>query len=79
MDGKELDEMNYEEEFNLSEKIEHREIAKMLRVKDVKEFIKRGDKIFFSEDYGNDDVSNEMYDYAVKKWKEFKKLSGDLK
>ena len=28
-------------EFNLSEKIEHKEIAKMLRVKDVKEFIKR--------------------------------------
>ena len=45
--------------------------------KDVKEFIKQGDKIFYSKDYGNDNVSNEEYDYAVKKWEEFKKLAGE--
>ena len=43
----------------------------------MKEFIKEGDKIFISRPYGDDKVSNEMYDYAVKKWEEFKKLAGD--
>ena len=44
---------------------------------DVKEFIKQGDKIFYAKDYGNDNVSNEEYNYAVKKWEEFKKLAGE--
>ena len=54
-----------------------KEIIFVYPEKDVKEFIKQGDKIFYSKDYGNDNVSNEEYDYAVKKWEEFKKLAGE--
>ena len=43
---------------------------------DVKEFIEQGDKIFISKPYGDEKVSNEEYDYAVKKWEEFKKITG---
>ena len=64
-------------EFNLSEKrYKSYEPDFHYKEEDVKEFIKEGDKIFISKPYGDDDVTNEMYDYAVKKWEEFKKLAG---
>ena len=49
----------------------------VLDVEDVKKFIKEGDKIFYFDDYGNDDVTNDEYYYACKKWEEFKKLLGE--
>ena len=66
----------------LKEKIEHeKELARqlgsevycaVLRMEVcIKEFIKQGDKIFCS-DYGKDNVTNEEYDYANKKWEELK-------
>ena len=49
----------------------------VLYVEDVKEFIKEGDKIFYSKYYGEDNVSNREYDHAVKMWEEFKELAGE--
>ena len=66
----------YYEGFCLSEKICDTMTGDMIYTKDVKEFIKEGDKIFISKPYGDDKVTNEMYDYAVKKWEAFKKLAG---
>ena len=77
---------DYMNEFNLSEKIYHKNCyfpkfninKPILDVEDVKEFIHQGDRIF-TEDYANDEVTTEEYDYAFKKWEKFKKLAGDLK
>ena len=61
-------------EFNLSE---HEVVAGYFPKDKVKEFIKEGDKIFISKPYSNQNVTNEMYDFVVKKWEEFKKLAGE--
>lgn len=37
------------------------------------DLIQKGDKVFYSEDYSNDEVSNECFDYASKKWDELKR------
>ncbi len=73
------------QEFDLSKKMFTTKEIKDSKIMDdfewveeaeLKEFIKKGDKIFLSEDYGNDDISNEMYDYVAKKWGKFKKHLG---
>ena len=39
--------------------------------------IKLGDKMFLSESYGDNDISNREYDYGVKKWEELKQKIKD--
>ncbi len=47
-----------------------------LDVEDIINFIKEGDKMFYSKYYGDDNVNNGEYNYAVKLWDEFKELAG---
>ncbi len=48
----------------------------ILDVRDVKDFIQEGNKIFHAEDYGNDNVTTEEFDYAAKKWEKLKRFAG---
>ena len=65
-------------DFDLSKKIrrwmDYKE--KMIDVKDVKTFIKIGDKIFYAEDYADDKVPHYMFIYAQRKWDKLKKFVG---
>ena len=68
---------NWKESQGEEEKVVEAEISALMKGIEAveqrdKEILEIGDKIFYSKNYGNEDIDNDKFSYAIELWKELK-------